>query len=39
MPAPTNSYDQNNGMSRIPPQQLFSSLGQGRTAAEKAPMI
>ncbi|KAF7923841.1 uncharacterized protein EAE98_007659 [Botrytis deweyae] len=39
MPAPTNSYDRNNGMSRIPPQQLFSSLGQGRTAAEKAPMI
>ncbi|ESZ99572.1 hypothetical protein SBOR_0045 [Sclerotinia borealis F-4128] len=38
MPAPTNSYDRNNGMSRIPPQQLFSSLGQGR-AAEKAPMI
>jgi hypothetical protein len=39
MPAPTNSYDRNNGMSRIPPQQLFSSLGHSRTAVEKAPMI
>ncbi|KAB8299198.1 hypothetical protein EYC80_001294 [Monilinia laxa] len=39
MPAPTNSYDRNSGMSRIPPQQLFSSLGQGRAGAEKAPMI
>ncbi|PQE29683.1 cellular morphogenesis protein [Rutstroemia sp. NJR-2017a WRK4] len=36
MPAPTNSYDR---MSRIPPQQLFSSLGHSRTAVEKAPMI
>lgn len=39
MPAPTNSYDRNSGMSRIPPHQLFSSLDQGRAAAEKAPMI
>ncbi|KAI9642250.1 hypothetical protein NHQ30_009052 [Ciborinia camelliae] len=39
MPAPTNSYDRSNGMSRIPPQELFSSLGQNRVAVEKAPMI
>jgi len=40
MPAPTNSFDRNNGLSRIPPQELFSSLNQGRSAAaEKAPMI
>lgn len=35
MPAPTSSYDRNNGMSRIPPEQLFSSLGQGRSGVEK----
>ena len=33
MPAPT--YDRNAGISRIPPSQLFSSLGQGRGAVEK----
>ena len=35
MPAPTASFDRQNGMSRIPPQQLFSSLGQGRSGIEK----
>jgi hypothetical protein len=35
MPAPTASFDRHNGMSRIPPQQLFSSLGQGRSGIEK----
>ncbi|QSZ30019.1 hypothetical protein DSL72_004537 [Monilinia vaccinii-corymbosi] len=39
VPAPTNSFDQSNGMSKIPPHQLFSSLGHGRSAADKAPMI
>ena len=35
MPAPTASYDRNTGMSRIPPSQLFGSLGQGRSGIEK----
>jgi len=35
MPAPTSSYDRSNGMSRVPPEQLFSSLGQGRHGVEK----
>ncbi len=35
MPAPTSSFDRNNGMSRVPPDQLFSSLGQGRSGIEK----
>lgn len=35
MPAPTASFDRNNGISRIPPSQLFSSLGQGRSGVEK----
>ncbi|RDL34508.1 Uncharacterized protein BP5553_07636 [Venustampulla echinocandica] len=32
--APTASYDKD-GMSRIPPEQLFGSLGQGRSGIEK----
>ncbi|KAG0650835.1 Bud site selection RAX2 [Hyphodiscus hymeniophilus] len=35
MPAPSATFDRNNGMSRIPPSQLFSSLGQGRSGVEK----
>lgn len=35
MPAPTSTYDRNNGISRIPPEQLFGSLGQGRHGVEK----
>jgi hypothetical protein len=34
-PAPTSSFDRNNNMAKIPPQQLFSSIGQGRTGVEK----
>lgn len=37
MPAPTG--DRHSGISRIPPGQLFSSLPQGRAAAEKPPVI
>jgi len=33
-PAPTSSFDRNN-MSKIPPHQLFSSIGQGRSGVEK----
>ncbi|KAF4634869.1 hypothetical protein G7Y89_g3219 [Cudoniella acicularis] len=35
LPAPTNSYDRSAGMSRVPPEQLFGSLGQSRTGVEK----
>lgn len=35
MPAPTSSFDRSNFMSRVPPQQLFSTLGQGRSGVEK----
>ena len=35
MPAPTNSYDRNNAMSRIRPDELLSNLGQGRSGIEK----
>lgn len=35
VPAPTATYDRGNGMSRIPPSQLFGSLGQGRSGIEK----
>ncbi|CAG8974424.1 hypothetical protein HYALB_00004120 [Hymenoscyphus albidus] len=37
MPAPTSSYDNQNKIleSRIPPEQLFGSLGQGRSGVEK----
>jgi hypothetical protein len=34
-PAPTASFDRNNGMQRIPPEQLLGSLGQNRTGLEK----
>ncbi|KAL3424799.1 Polarized growth protein rax2 [Phlyctema vagabunda] len=37
MPAPTSTYDRQAGISRVPPEQLFSSLGRG--GVEKAPMI
>lgn len=35
VPAPTSSFDRGNFMSRVPPKELFSSLGQGRSAVEK----
>ncbi|KAH6675609.1 cortical protein marker for cell polarity-domain-containing protein [Halenospora varia] len=35
IPAPTNSYDRSAGMSRVPPEQLFGSLGQSRVGVEK----
>ena len=35
MPAPTATFDRNDGMSKIPPSQLFSSLGQGRRGVEQ----
>jgi hypothetical protein len=35
VPAPTSTFDRAGGMSRIPPSQLFSSLGQGRSGVEK----
>ncbi|TVY57623.1 Bud site selection protein RAX2 [Lachnellula cervina] len=35
MPAPTNSYDRSNAMSRIRPDELLSNLGQGRGGIEK----
>lgn len=35
MPAPTASFDRSNFMSRVPPDELFSSLGQGRSGVEK----
>jgi hypothetical protein len=35
IPAPTSSFDRQRGISRIPPSQLFSSLGQGRSGVEK----
>lgn len=34
-PAPTGGFDRSGGMSRVPPEQLFSSLGQGRSGVEK----
>ncbi|RDW84999.1 hypothetical protein BP6252_02589 [Coleophoma cylindrospora] len=37
MPAPTSSFDRRGGMSRVPPEELFSSLGRG--GGEKAPVI
>lgn len=33
--APTSAFDRSGGMSRVPPEQLFSSLGQGRSGVEK----
>jgi hypothetical protein len=40
VPAPTSTYDRDNGLSRIPPSQLFNSLGQNRSGVEKkATMI
>lgn len=39
VPAPTSSYDRSTGMSRVPPEQLFSSLGQGRSGVEKRGMV
>ncbi len=35
IPAPTASFDRGNGISRVPPEQLFSSLGQSRMGVEK----
>ena len=35
MPAPTSSYDRGAAMTRMPPQQLFSSIGQNRSGIEK----
>ncbi|KAL2065107.1 hypothetical protein VTL71DRAFT_4247 [Oculimacula yallundae] len=34
-PAPTASYDRSQGLSRVPPEQLFGSLAQGRSGVEK----
>ncbi|KAE9381733.1 hypothetical protein N431DRAFT_12408 [Stipitochalara longipes BDJ] len=31
----TDAFDRSGGMSRVPPEQLFSSLGQGRSGVEK----
>jgi hypothetical protein len=30
-----SAFDRSGGMSRFPPEQLFSSLGQGRSGVEK----
>jgi hypothetical protein len=38
VPAPTAAYDKKNNMSRIPPSQLFGSLGQGRAGVERQAM-
>ncbi|CAL3968708.1 unnamed protein product [Diplocarpon coronariae] len=35
VPAPTASFDRNQGLSRVPPEQLFGSLAQGRSGVEK----
>ncbi|KAK2626047.1 hypothetical protein QTJ16_004309 [Diplocarpon rosae] len=35
VPAPTASFDRNQGLSRVPPEQLFGSLAQGRSGIEK----
>lgn len=35
VPAPTASFDRGNPMARVPPEQLFSSLGQTRMGVEK----
>ncbi|KAL6403530.1 putative cellular morphogenesis protein [Ilyonectria robusta] len=32
-PAPTSMYDRGSGMQRVPPHELFESLGQGRAGA------
>ncbi|KAI5466277.1 cortical protein marker for cell polarity-domain-containing protein [Mariannaea sp. PMI_226] len=32
-PAPTSMYDRGSGIQRVPPHQLFGSLGQGRSGA------
>ncbi|KPM41789.1 hypothetical protein AK830_g4762 [Neonectria ditissima] len=32
-PAPTSMYDRGSGIQRVPPHELFESLGQGRTGA------
>jgi Cortical protein marker for cell polarity len=33
MPAPTNMFDKASQMSRLPPEQLFGTVGHGRSAA------
>lgn len=33
MPAPTNMFDKASQMSRLPPEQLFGTVGHGRNAA------
>lgn len=39
-PAPTSTFDRRDTMSRVPPSQLFGSLGQGRGEVERqAAMI
>lgn len=35
IPAPTASFDRSQGLSRVPPEQLFGSLAQGRSGVEK----
>lgn len=40
MPAPTNMFDKNNNMERIPPQHLFGNLNRGPGQGPGgAPMI
>ncbi|KAJ5038778.1 uncharacterized protein L3040_006457 [Drepanopeziza brunnea f. sp. 'multigermtubi'] len=35
VPAPSASFDRSQGLSRVPPEQLFGSLAQGRSGVEK----
>lgn len=37
MPAPTNMYDKATQMSKVPPEQLFGTVGNGRHGG--APMV
>lgn len=37
MPAPTNMYDKASQMARLPPEQLFGTVGNGRNGG--APML
>lgn len=34
-PAPTSMYDRGSGMQRIPPRELFRSIGKGRVDAPR----
>ncbi|KAI9813047.1 MAG: hypothetical protein M1827_004267 [Pycnora praestabilis] len=39
MPAPTQMFDKNSNMERIPPSHLFHSMGQQGRSSRRAPMI